>query len=167
LSADPTLDLSLTLNADWGGIEHVRDAAGAAVMALYDDRSLREGVSMVSGELLENAVKYGSWREDDPRIRYRLTGSEREIVVSVQSAARRDEAESRRHLDRLEETLRWLGSYEDPAEAYRERLEAYYDNPEGERPALGMARMASETGCRLTCAETADGFLVVEAHFPR
>jgi hypothetical protein len=104
------------------------------------------GIAMVTGELLENAVKYGDWSDAARTFRLHVSGDGRRAAVSVEHPVRQGDP----HVLRLLDTLRWLRGFSSAGDAYRARLMAVAaaERP-GETGGLGLARVAYEGGCAL------------------
>lgn len=108
-------------------------------------------MEMVAAELLENAVKHG---QPDPRgIELVVEGEARfiEVVSSV-----RDE-----DLAALEERVKWLAAQGDPQQAWMRALSEVFDRGAF---GLGLARIASEGGCRISLRMLQPGRLAVRAY---
>lgn len=157
-SSDNRLRLDLAVPVEWGRIECVRETVARCLGVLFDEGDLRDAVSMVCAELLENAVKYGR----PPGIRFSLQEELGSLVVSVTSQADAGEA----HVLALLERVAWLKTFASAQEAYLAALEALYDDSSAigdDAGGLGIVRVAHEGGCDVSVDTSRPGWLTVRA----
>jgi hypothetical protein len=102
-------------------------------------------LAMVAQELLENAVKYGTHQADEPVV-LALRVAPHDVTVEVRNRVGVDEE----HLRRFDQSIQWIRGYQDPFEAYVERLKHVSARPyaHGES-GLGLTRIAYEGRCML------------------
>src|SRR5687768_9169205 len=135
-----SLHLNLSIPPDWKRIELVRKAVGFCVWATFGRGDLRDSVSMVSAELLENAVKYSAPGGD---VRLTITEEEDRLVIAVTNAVE----EASPHVAMLKKRLDWARGFPTTAEAYMAALSEVFDRSES-APAgeggLGLVRIAYE-----------------------
>jgi len=145
-----TPPLSLSLQGEASALQQAQQEVARFVKALLgDDQAL--AMEMVAAELLENAVKHG---QPDPRgIELLVEGEVRfiEVVSSVRHA----------DLAPLEERVKWLAAQGDPQQAWMRALSEVFEHGEF---GLGLARIASEGGCRISLRMVSDGRLAVRAY---
>jgi hypothetical protein len=146
------LRMTLRFVADWDRIELVRRAVCDSADAVFADEQFRDAIGMIASELLENAVKYGA--ADAPIevsvIRAFCDGGTDVVEVVVTNEAQ----DTSPNLDVLRERLAWLGTFEDPVQAYQAALLSAANNEiEG---GLGLVRVAYEGRATLAC-EVAQG----------
>lgn len=98
-------------------------------------------------ELLENAVKYGGFPSDNDRIKLEVRTHENALTtIEVRTPLSGDTA----HLRRLDRMLQWIRGFQDPFEAYVERLKEVAATPFSEsETGLGLVRIAYEGQCIL------------------
>ena len=154
--------LEVPVRGEWRNVDLLRTSVQNCFNAAFSNIDGCHAVSMVTGELLENAVKYGDWDASEDRIcRLAVVGKESTAVVSVSSPAVRES----RQVAELIDTLNWIESYTSPAEAFRSRLLQIADEA-AQNPSLasrlGLVRIAYEGGCKLA-AELTGGVLTVTA----
>jgi hypothetical protein len=114
----------------------------------------------LSGELIENAIKYGDWlASSEQRFRLRVWGEGRHAHVLVENPVHSSDAGAEEVL----QTLGWMRRFPSPSDAYRAKLLeiATTDRVLG-RSRLGLVRIAYEGNCILT-AELVRGVLRVQA----
>lgn len=149
--------LDIEIPPDWGRIDPIREAVGLCITVAFGGGDLKDAISMVSAELLENAVKYG---RIDRSLRFGLEANDERIVIAVTNSI----DEPSREVAQLRERLGWLGSFSSAAEAYLAALgDLYNAQPDPTVPSgLGLVRVAYEGGCSLELA-TAPGHVTVRA----
>lgn len=150
------LSLEVDLTPDWRNVTRASEAAALLVLGTYGDDDLRDAVAMVSGELLENAIKYANPHE---LVRLTIHDSPSSIIVEVTNAfVGADEVK------RLAARLDWLRAHPDPASAWAEALSlATTSEQPPDRPGLGILRVAYEGGSRVDYEVSAPGTLTVRA----
>lgn len=138
--------LSVEIPPRWDGLSDIRRRTETFLSGLGLPRDAVDAVSMVVCELGENAIKYGASRDeqkDDPgQVRFQITASDQEVVVQVQNHIGQGNSD---HLDRLDRTVQWIRGYQDPFEAYLQRLkELSSEALDSHESRLGLVRIAYE-----------------------
>jgi len=132
--------LELRIDPEWDAVKAAWDPCRAVLAraGLSDDESYQ--LAMVAQELLENAVKYGAF-SDDERIALGVQATRDDVTVEVKSRVGVDDA----HLRRFDQMIQWIRGFQDPFEAYVERMKIVSARPysHGES-GLGMTRIAYE-----------------------
>jgi hypothetical protein len=148
------LSLAVELQPDWHNVTRASEAVALLALGRYGDGDLRDALAMVSGELLENAIKYA-----DPQqlVRLSLHEDATTIVVTVTNAVVQDA-----NIQRLADRLAWLRSHPDPAEAWAAAL-AQSAVLRGASAGLGIIRIAYEGGSRIDYDASTPGTLTVRA----
>lgn len=150
--------LDLSIPPDWTRIELVRKAVGFCVWAVFGRGDLRDSLSMVSAELLENAVKYSA---PDREVRLSITEEPDKLVVAVTN-----DVEGDGHVTTLAQRLEWLKTFSSAADAYMAALSEVFDHKGEDRAGeggLGIVRIAYEGGCNLDCDTSKPGQVTVRA----
>ena len=77
--------LKVSLPNDWDDIERVRSSLKHQLEACLFDEVFTSSVTMVSAELLENAIKYSDMTPEGgpPTIYFTVTGNGREVSIIV------------------------------------------------------------------------------------
>jgi hypothetical protein len=149
-SDDFGFSIDLTVRNEWKNIDLLRTSVQNCFIAVFADLDGCHAIAMVTGELLENALKYGDWSNADRAMfRLRVQGREGNIEVTVQNPLRKDE----QHSANLMRSIEWLASFPTPEQAYRARMLqiAQDESDDSEGPSrLGLARIAFEGNCRIT-----------------
>jgi hypothetical protein len=154
--------IDLTVRNEWKNIDLLRTSVQNCFIAVFADLDGCHAIAMVTGELLENALKYGDWSNSDRAMfRLRVNGKEGNIEVSVQNPLRKDDPNAHN----LMKSIEWLASFAKPEQAYRARmLQIAQDEIDEESgpSKLGLARIAFEGNCRIT-AKIDNGAVSVNA----
>ncbi|OHD62817.1 MAG: hypothetical protein A2176_02960 [Spirochaetes bacterium RBG_13_51_14] len=130
------------ITPDWNEINKAREDC---TKFLYD-RKLTETVvdalSMVVHELLENALKYGNFESGNARISYIVKICKKNITVEVTNPIHWDDTP---HFKMLDKTIQWIRGYQNPFEAYAEKLKEVSVRPlKDAESGLGLVRVAYE-----------------------
>ena len=153
--------LRLDLQPEWTEIEKARLECQRFLDGNGVDADSTQSLAMVICELLENGLKYGAYENDAQGVRLQLELTEREATVEVINAF---DAKVRPHLRRLDRRIQWIRGFQDPFEAYIERLREVARRPlEDEESGLGLVRIAYEGNAILDFVVAEDGYLNVSA----
>jgi two-component sensor histidine kinase len=144
----------------WDNVELLRMSVQSCLTAVLRDVDGSETLAMVTGELVENAIKYGAWpKHDGGAFRLRVEGENGHAIISVDNPVNQNDA----GVARLFETLRWLEQFPSHAEAYRQKVLEVSKMPRGSATSgLGLVRIAYEADCVLA-AEVENDMLRVSA----
>jgi hypothetical protein len=133
--------IELPLRPGWEAIEPFRGAVLACVKAVFPHPALAPSIGLVTGELLENAVKFGRWDEGGGGMfALRMDGSADRVEIEVSSPV----AEGDENVARLREELARIEAAPSPEQAYTKALRAV---ALGKSACLGLCRAAYEGGC--------------------
>lgn len=124
------------------------------------DHNESYAMAMTASELMENAIKYGTWTGPEEVLTLNVEISERAVVVEVENPAIDDPASVRR----LDDRIQWMRGFQSPFQAYVERLkqvssQSYQEGESG----LGLCRIAYEARCLLDFYVTGSGRLAMSA----
>ena len=151
--------IDLPVRSEWANVDLLRTSVQNCVSAIFSDIEGCRSLAMVTGELLENAIKYGDWtRTDEPRFHLLVWGEGRSAHVSVENPVN-----GSHNAEEVLETLGWMRRFASPSDAYRAKLleVAAADRQPGNSK-LGLVRIAYEGNCTLT-AEISRGMLRIQA----
>jgi hypothetical protein len=155
--------LEQTIAPDWSAVKAVWSPCRAALEQHGLGQDEAYALAMVTQELLENAVKYGSFVAGEV-IHLSVRLERDEATVEVRSRVGVDDA----HLRRFDQTVQWIRSFQDPFEAYVERLKAVSAQPYAHgQSGLGLARIAYEGKCALDFYVDPANVLAVSAVYRR
>ena len=132
--------IDLPVRNDWRNVDLMRASIQSCFTAVFRDLDGCHAMSMVTGELLENAMKYGHWGESEQVFRLRITGDSSHATIVVENPASRASG----HVDRLQQAIDWIKSFPNPRDAYRTRLREIADAEVGVTRQLGLVRVAYE-----------------------
>ncbi len=132
----------ISLEPDWDKIEKARNLVAEYCDSHNLPKSVAEAVVMVVSELAENAIKYGYFSSGENSITIEISLRDDNISIEVTHPVER---ESYDHLVELDKTIQWIRGFQDPFEAYTEKLrtvskKALDDHSSG----LGLVRIAYE-----------------------
>jgi hypothetical protein len=114
--------------------------------------------------LLENAVKYGQFAGGEPLIDLTLEVGPQEVTVEVKSPA----GVGSEDLHEFDRAVQWIRGFQDPFEAYVERLKLASAQAFGaSKGGLGLARIAYEGRSALDFYVDASNTLAVSAVWRR
>lgn len=144
--------IDLPVSARWRDIEPLRAAVQGCLAAALPDADGRYALAMVTGELLENALRHGDWRADGGMCRLRVWGDAAHAFVEVENPV----AQGDPGPGRVEAAVARLRGYDSRAEAYQAALVAAAAARAEEGGGLGLARVFYEGGCELGWARERD-----------
>jgi anti-sigma regulatory factor (Ser/Thr protein kinase) len=149
------LQVSLPVSPSWDAIERIRGSVLACVNVNFHP-ALAARMGIVAGELMENAVKYGSWRDGrGGAFSLRLCEGEDRLAIEVACPT----GDGDPNVERLREELERIACSPSPEEAF---LRGVRGVALQRHKGLGLARIAHEGGCDLE-AECVGVTLVVRA----
>ena len=134
--------LSLDVEPVWESIDRVRREHEDFLKTHGVPQPSVEALSMVTCELMENAVKYGVYDGAVKHITSRCTVDDDSVVVEVRSPVRPGDDAAMARLDHM---IQWIRGYQDPFQAYLMRLrEVSTQSMETSESGLGLVRIAYE-----------------------
>lgn len=148
--------IDVPVSTQWRNIELLRASVQNCLAAVFSDVEGSDAIAMVTGELLENAVKYGCWTHGDGVFRLRVWGDAELGHIEVENPVRVDDEGPRR----VRELLAWMEGFATPEEAYQARMLQVAAAPRGTAGGLGLARVMYEGGCRLRAEQVGEMFRV-------
>lgn len=135
--------LTLSIAADWEEIPRVRRLTAAFLERHTLSSEVVDAAAMVVCELTENATKYGVRDgEERPVVDVKVVVGPRDVTIEVSNRVGEKDDE---HLLRLDRTVQWIRGFQDPFEAYLQRLkELTQESIESPESRLGLVRVAYE-----------------------
>lgn len=158
---DLGFSIDMTVRNEWRNVDLLRTSVQNCFTAVFADVDGCHAIAMVTGELLENALKYGDWVGGDRAMfRLRVHGSSNSIVeVSVQNPLKANDVNA----INLQKAIEEINSYGKPEQAYRARMLQIAQSEEDTSPSrLGLVRIAFEGNCKLA-AKIEGGTVTVTA----
>jgi hypothetical protein len=149
-----SFSIDLPVRSDWGNVDLLRTSVQNCFTAVFSDIDGCQALAMVTGELLENAIKYGAFRPDEGgAFRLRVWGEgvrgpqgSRDAHVEVENPVKEGDP----HVAELLATLKWIAGFPSAKEAYRAKLlEIAAETGDLSRSRLGLVRIAYEGNCTL------------------
>lgn len=145
--------LDVPVRGEWANVDLLRTSVQNCFAAVFSDIDGCHALSMVTAELLENAVKYGSWdHHGEQAFRLRVIGQPDRALVSVENPVAGGDPKVGELLD----TLAWMKTFASPGDAYRSKLLAIASSDVSERALglskLGLVRVAYEGNCEIRAA---------------
>jgi hypothetical protein len=150
--------IDLPVRSEWANVDLLRTSVQNCFTAIFSDLEGCHSLAMVTGELLENAIKYGDWSGKESSFRLKVWGEGKRAHIAVENPVVPGEGGAHEVL----EILRWIRSFPSANEAYRARLIEIAKGPAGSVSKLGLVRIAYEGDCDLG-AEVSNGVLRVTA----
>lgn len=152
--------IDLPVRSEWANVDLLRTSVQNCFTAIFSDIEGCHSLAMVTGELIENAIKYGDWSgADEQRFRLRVWGEGRSAHVSVENPVQATDPSAHEVI----KTLSWMREFSTPLDAYRAKLlEVASADRDPSSSKLGLVRIAYEGNCMLS-AELTRGVLRVQA----
>jgi len=148
--------IDVPVRNEWSNVGLLVTSVQNCFNAMFADVDGSHTVAMVTGELLENAIKYGAWTRSGQHLRLSVAGGTSRARISVENPA--EEAD----VADLERALEWTKGHVDAESAYRARLLAIAQSTDPDVSKLGIVRIAHEGRCTIEAAYV-DGVIRVTA----
>lgn len=134
--------MKLTVKPNWEEIEQVRNSSSEFLRSHGFSGDAVNALTMVISELIENGIKYGNFKAPENKVILTIHIGSRVVTVEVVNPM--DET-AHVHLRRLDRTIQWIRGYQDPFQAYTERIRAVSKRPLRDKESgLGLVRIAYE-----------------------
>jgi two-component sensor histidine kinase len=146
-----TFSIDLPVQSHWRNVDLLRTSVHSCFIAVFADVDGCNAIAMVTGELLENAIKYGHWTGEDKTLRLRVNGHRGTVTIQVENPI---DPTSGQSAD-LAECLSWINQFPDAEAAYKAKLIEIASRPRNSS-GLGLVRCAYEGNSTLR-SETVDG----------
>jgi hypothetical protein len=130
------------LQPNWNELDKIEEVLESFFKANYIPESHYDPIYMVTTELVENSIKYGSFTSEKSKILLSIKYKKNRIIVEVKNPISEKSAS---HLHKLDSKIQWIRGFQNPFEAYVERLREVSSKTleEGES-GLGLVRIAYE-----------------------
>lgn len=134
--------MKLIIEAKWDEIEKVRNKCDIFLRSHGLKTESVQAFTMVVSELIENSMKYGTFTPMKNRVIVDIRVDESIVTAEVINPI---DKTVYKHLKQLDRTIQWIRGYQDPFEAYVERLKEVSKKPlSDEESGLGLTRIAYE-----------------------
>ena len=151
----------ITLKPEWDEIEKARNKVDAFLRSLGLSDDTVDTFIMVVSELIENSIKYGNFQGPENRVIVTIHVEKRTVLVEVINPV---DNSTQKHLQNLDRSIQWIRGYQDPFQAYVERLKQVSRKPlRDQESGLGLVRIAYEGRSVLDCFVSEDDLLNVSA----
>lgn len=156
--------IELTIPPEWNEIETARIEVDRFLTSRGLAGEVVQALTMVVSELMENGIKYGCFEDLAGDIKISLTLDPDRVTIEVCHPVAE---QSRDNLLTLDRTIQWIRGYQNPFEAYTERLkEVARKSFEDLTSGLGLVRIAYEGRAILDFFVDEDDVLEVSAVLP-
>jgi hypothetical protein len=151
-----------SLEPDWAEIERLPELLRSSLSQIVLSEDDFHSLLMISTELVENAIKYGKYSTED-QIRFGIRIHKKRISLEVKNLVHQESIEN---LKRLDEKIQWIRGFQNPFEAYVERLKeiSSLELSRGES-GLGLVRIAYEGQASLDFFLDENDVLMVVAEY--
>ncbi len=155
-------DFSLTISSDWMEMLRVNEQARRFFQSCNLPRETVDTFTMVACELVENGIKYGGTGNiKNAPLTLALDIDGQTITIQVSNST---SSENGYHLRELDRTLQWIRGFQDPFQAYIERLKQISKEPSNKGTSgLGIVRIAYEARAAIDFVLSEDDTLEVSA----
>ncbi len=134
--------IEFNVKPEWEEIEKIRIQSAEFLQTheLADDTV--HSLSMIISELIENGIKYGNFKIVKNRVVVIINIGRNAVTIEVLNPVDETAFE---HLSRLDKTIQWIRGYQDPFEAYIERIKEVSKKPlKDAESGIGLVRIAYE-----------------------
>ena len=153
--------IELIMNPKWDEIEHIRNKSSRFLMSQGISNDSVQALTMVISELVENSVKYGKFSSPKNTVTIHIQINDNNVTTEVINPV--DDTVFQ-HLKKLDKTIQWIRGFQNPIEAYTERLRVVSKKPLNDGDSgLGLARIAYEGKAILDFFVSEDSYLNVSA----
>ncbi len=134
--------IKFNVKPEWDEIEKIRNESTEFLQSheLTDDTI--HSLSMIISELIENGIKYGNFKMVKNRVVVIINIERNVVTIEVLNPVDENADE---HLAKLDKTIQWIRGYQDPFEAYIERIKEVSKKPlKDAESGIGLVRIAYE-----------------------
>ena len=116
---------------------------------------------MIVSELIENGIKYGHFMMENKVLTVEINVKNESIIIEVFNPI---DKSSIKDLSKLDKTIQWIRGFQDPFEAYIERLKDVSKKPLHDKESgIGLVRIAYEGNALLDFFVSDNNILNVSA----
>ena len=132
----------LYLEPDWEKIESIRNKSADFLNSHKIADETIYSLSMVISELIENGIKYGYYATKNNLLTVIINVKNKTITIEVMHPI---DNSTLKKISKLDKMIQWIRSFQDPFEAYVERLKEVSKRPLTDKESgLGLVRIAYE-----------------------
>ena len=134
--------IEFNVKPEWDEIEKIRNQSAEFLQAHELADETVHSLSMIISELIENGIKYGNFKMVENRVVVSINIGRNAVTIEVLNPV--DET-ALKHLSKLDKTIQWIRGYQDPFEAYIERIKEVSKKPlKDAESGIGLVRIAYE-----------------------
>lgn len=153
--------MRVAVEAKWDEIEIIRNQS----TVFFESHGLTmdsvQALTMVVSELIENGIKYGKFTSQKNEVTLDIRVHDDFVLVETTHPT---DGTAYTHLKQLDKMIQWIRGYQDPFQAYAERLrEVSRKSLNDEGSGLGLSRIAYEGKAILDFFLDENEFLSVSA----
>jgi hypothetical protein len=134
--------IEFNVKPEWDEIEKVRNESADFLQSHELSDNTIHSLSMIISELIENGLKYGDFAKGNDKVVVHLNVATNAVTVEVVNPV---DKSAYKHLSKLDKTIQWIRGYQDPFEAYIERIKEVSKKPLHDMESgIGLVRIAYE-----------------------
>ena len=134
--------IKLELSPKWDEIEMIRNKSSQFLESRGLSKEMVQAFTMVISELAENSIKYGKFRSPGDKVLIEILVGANNVIAEVTNPIDQSDV---KNLKALDKTIQWIRGFQNPLEAYTERLNVVSKKPlKDESSGLGLVRVAYE-----------------------
>ncbi len=134
--------IEFSLKPDWDEIEKIRNESVDFLQSQELSDDTIHSLSMIISELIENGIKYGNFKIVKNKMFVIINIERSTVTIEVLNPV---DDNCFNHLKRLDKTIQWIRGYQDPFEAYIERIKEVSKKPLNDSESgIGLVRIAYE-----------------------
>ena len=134
--------IEFKVKPEWDEIEKIRNESAVFLHAHKFTDDTIHSLLMIISELIENGIKYGNFEMTENRVVVIINIERNALTIEVLNPGNEN---SDKHLSRLDKTIQWIRGYQDPFEAYIERIKEVSKKPlKDTESGIGLVRIAYE-----------------------
>ena len=118
--------IEFNIKPDWDEIEKIRNESADFLQSHKLSVDTVHSLSMIISELIENGIKYGNFKMVENRVSVIINVKRNTVTIEVLNPV---DENADKHLSRLDKTIQWIRGYQDPFEAYIERIKEVSKKP--------------------------------------
>jgi len=153
--------ITFKVKPDWEKIENIRNKSAEFLHSHKIPDEIIYSLSMIVSELIENGIKYGHFMMENKVLTVEINVKNEQIIIEVFNPI---DKSSIKDLSKLDKTIQWIRGFQDPFEAYIERLKDVSKKPLHDKESgIGLVRIAYEGNALLDFFVSDNNILNVSA----
>src|SRR5688572_6826577 len=125
MAKQSVFQIAVALSQNWRDIELLRTSVLNCLAAVFHESDFCTTIGMITGELLENAFKFGDWSAgDQSTFELHVFGDRESVTIEVSNPAKHNAT-----TERLFETVRRIKNAPNRAQVFLERVSELAANP--------------------------------------